>query len=166
MKKISAIWAEDKSGLIGVDGKLPWRLPKELEHFKSTTMGSALLSGRKTFDGMNHRILPGRKTLILSHDEDLHYNNVTVLHSRQEVLDWFSNQEKDLFIQGGAKIFSLFAEDVEVLYRTVVEGEFAGDTYFPKDFPFDKFEKVSEKLVKSDEKNPYDFTIFVYKKLR
>ncbi|MDR2977772.1 MAG: dihydrofolate reductase [Streptococcaceae bacterium] len=164
MKKICGIWAEDRNGLIGVDGKLPWRLPKELQHFKTVTMGAALLSGRKTFDGMNHRLLPGRETLILSRDKDLYYDGVTVLHSREEVLDWFASQDKDLFVQGGADLFSLFSADIELLYRTLVEGEFTGDTYFPADFPIDAFEMVSSERVKADEKNPYDFTLFVYKR--
>ena len=45
-KKIVAIWAEDENRLIGVNDRLPWRLPKELKHFKETTMGQALLMGR------------------------------------------------------------------------------------------------------------------------
>ena len=69
-KKLIAIWAEDDNHLIGVNERLPWRLPKELQHFKETTMGQALLMGRVTFDGMNRRILPGRETLILTRDSD------------------------------------------------------------------------------------------------
>ncbi|TYK91466.1 dihydrofolate reductase, partial [Streptococcus pyogenes] len=42
-KEIIAILAEDDSGLIGVAGKLPWNLPKELEHFKKTTLHQAIL---------------------------------------------------------------------------------------------------------------------------
>ncbi|GAB2024622.1 dihydrofolate reductase [Lactovum odontotermitis] len=164
MKKICGIWAESQNGVIGIDGKLPWRLPKELQHFKETTMGAALLSGRKTFDGINHRLLPGRETLILSRDKNLHFDGVTVLHSREEVLNWFAAQDKDLFVQGGAQLFSLFAQDFDVLYRTVIDGEFAGDTYFPADFPFDKFEKISETRVEADEKNPQVFTIIIYKR--
>ncbi|MFZ3165531.1 MAG: dihydrofolate reductase, partial [Streptococcus alactolyticus] len=49
-KQLIAIWAEDENHLIGVDGGLPWHLPKELKHFKETTMGQALLMGRVTFD--------------------------------------------------------------------------------------------------------------------
>ena len=48
---IAGIWAEDAQGLIGVNGTLPWSLPAELRHFKATTMGQAILMGRKTFDG-------------------------------------------------------------------------------------------------------------------
>ena len=54
-KKIVAIWAEDENRLIGVNDGLPWRLPKELKHFKETTMGQALLMGRITFKNTMNR---------------------------------------------------------------------------------------------------------------
>ena len=58
-KKLVAIWAEDENRLIGSNQKMPWHLPKELQHFKKTTMGEAILMGRVTFDGMKRRLLPG-----------------------------------------------------------------------------------------------------------
>ena len=91
-KKIIAIWAEDENRLIGIDGGLPWHLPKELKHFKETTMGQALLMGRVTFDGMNRRILPGRETLILTRDKSFEVDGVTIVHSLDEVFEWFEEQ--------------------------------------------------------------------------
>ena len=49
---INAIWAEDRNGLIGFNGKLPWNLPRELQHFKKVTDNSIIVMGRKTYDGM------------------------------------------------------------------------------------------------------------------
>src|SRR5699024_11588003 len=83
-KQLIAIWAEDENHLIGVDGGLPWHLPKELKHFKETTMGQALLMGRVTFDGMGRRVLPGRDTLVLTRDKTYQADGVTVVHSRSE----------------------------------------------------------------------------------
>ena len=88
-KKIVAIWAEDENHLIGVNDGLPWRLPKELKHFKETTMGQALLMGRVTFDGMKRRILPGRETLILTRDKAFEADGVTVVHDMDQVFEWF-----------------------------------------------------------------------------
>ena len=64
-KQLIAIWAEAHNHVIGKNHTMPWHLPAELAHFKKTTMGSAILMGRVTFDGMNRRCLPGRETLIL-----------------------------------------------------------------------------------------------------
>lgn len=162
-KKIIAIWAEDDHHLIGVDGALPWRLPEELKHFKETTMGHALLMGRVTFDGMNQRILPGRETLILTRNETFHPEGVRVLHSPKEVLDWFSRQDKNLYIVGGASIYKAFEKHYDAVIKTSVHGIFKGDTYFP-DVDLSDFEKVSETFYAKDDKNAYDFTITVLEK--
>ena len=157
-KKIIAIWAEDERGLIGRDGGLPWRLPKELQHFKETTNGHALLMGRVTFDGMNRRLLPGRETLILSanlSEDDL---SVKVLSSVEEVLDWFQQEDKTLFVVGGASVYKAFEPYYDDIIKTTVHGSFEGDTYFP-DFDWSEFVEVSSQRFLKDESNSHDFTV-------
>lgn len=162
-KKIIAIWAEDEAGLIGVDNRLPWRLPKELQHFKETTMGQALLMGRVTFDGMNRRILPGRETLILSRQPDDTAQEVAWLTSPRAVLDWFAQQDKDLYVVGGASVYATMSPHYDRLVKTTVHGRFEGDTYFPA-LDFSAFEKIAEQFFEVDEANPYAFTVTVYEK--
>lgn len=164
---IIGIWAEDEQGLIGKKEKMPWHLPAEQQHFKETTMGQTILMGRKTFEGMNKRVLPGRLSIVLTHDVTYcsEHSNVQIMHSLEEVLDWYQKQDKDLFITGGAEILSLFEPYLEKLYRTIVQGTFEGDAYFPKNFDLSKFIKISEVFHERDEQNPYDFAIKKYKKV-
>ncbi|MBM9832413.1 dihydrofolate reductase, partial [Enterococcus faecalis] len=105
-QKMAAIWAEDQNQLIGKEMGLPWSLPADLQHFKQTTMGHNILMGRKTFDGMGKRVLPGRTSIILTRDRDyrMDHPNVLVFHSIEEVLDWYLQQDKNLYITGGAEI--------------------------------------------------------------
>ena len=91
-KQIIAIWAEARNHVIGKNHTMPWHLPAELAHFKKTTMGSAILMGRVTFDGMNRRCLPGRETLILTRDKDFDCEEVTTVTSVEEALAWFEQQ--------------------------------------------------------------------------
>ena len=164
---IYAIWAEDEKKVIGIDGHLPWRLPAELEHFKKTTYHQVILMGRKTFEGMNKRVLPGRITIVLTRDESYPKEDnerVLIMHSVSEVIEWYNNQERDLYIIGGSEMFLLFEKELSSLYKTVVHGEFAGDTYFPDTFDFSKYAKVSADYHKKDEKNPYDFTVEKYER--
>ena len=158
---IIGIWAQDKNGLIGKNGSLPWHLPAELAHFKKTTLNEAILMGRKTFEGMNKRILPKRQTIVLTRDTDYDSQSSEVLlfHNKEQVLDWYKKQDKDLYIIGGAEILSSFEGNLDRIYRTTVDGEFSGDVYFPKDFSMDKFEKISQKKYANDEKNAYDFEV-------
>lgn len=163
---ISAIWAEDENGLIGKADHMPWRLPAEQQHFKQTTMNQVILMGRKTFDGMKRRVLPGRISIVLTRQSGLLSENpqVLIMHDINEVLSWYHQQEKDLFITGGAEILNLFEPHLEVLYQTVVHGAFKGDAYFPQTFDFDKFKQISSDFYDKDEKNPYAFTIRKYKR--
>ncbi|GFH43259.1 dihydrofolate reductase [Lactococcus hodotermopsidis] len=165
---VAAIWAEDEEGVIGVNGTLPWSLPGELQHFKETTYGQAILMGRKTFDGMKRRALPGRLTIVLTRDSDYQVDseNVQVFRSRKEVLDWYQTQDKatarDLFVIGGAEMFTLFDGCFERLYRTIVHGRFDGDTSFPENFKLNDFCEISSVTHASDEKNNYGFTVKTY----
>ena len=147
---------------------MPWSLPAEQKHFKETTMNQVILMGRKTFEGMNKRVLPGRISIILTRDETYQSENekVLIMHSPKEVLDWYYKQDKDLFITGGAEILALFESELELLYRTVVHEKFQGDTYFPTHFDFGKFKVVSEIFHDKDERNAYTFTIKKYEKVK
>ncbi|HSX19586.1 MAG TPA: dihydrofolate reductase, partial [Gammaproteobacteria bacterium] len=62
---ISLVAAMSQNRVIGVNNKLPWNIPEELQHFKHLTMGKPMIMGRKTFDSIGRRLLPGRKTIVL-----------------------------------------------------------------------------------------------------
>ena len=166
VKKIVAIWAQDQNGLIGKEDKLPWYLPAELQHFKEVTMGQIILMGRVTFDGMGRRVLPGRQTVILSRDASyqIDHENVLVFHNLDELFNWYQEQDKNLFIIGGAQIFSLFESYLDQLILTRVHAQVEGDTYFPSDFNLDAFSLEKEVFRPKDDKNVYDFTVEFYQR--
>ncbi|RRR51013.1 dihydrofolate reductase [Streptococcus suis] len=165
-KKIVAIWAQDENGLIGKGDRLPWSLPADMAHFKETTTGHTIVMGRVTFDGMGKRALPNRHTIVLSTDNSYQTESdrVTVLQSVEDVLDWYNQQERTLFVLGGGQIFTAFAPYIETLIVTDIHGQFEGDVFFPKDFPMDQFCLNNSKFRPKDEKNPYDFTIKTYER--
>lgn len=165
MKKIIGIWAQTDNGIIGKDQVMPWHLPAELKHFKETTMGQAILMGRVTFDGMKKRVLPGRTSIILTQDQayDSENDAVLVMHSKEEVLDWYRNQDKNLYIIGGSQILRLFSDQLEELIQTMIHADIDGDTLAPK-FEESHYERVRQVPHLKDEKNPYDFTVNYYKR--
>lgn len=65
MEEISIIAACSKNLAIGENGKIPWKIPEETAHFKRTTMGGAVIFGRKTFEGIG-KPLPGRFNVVIS----------------------------------------------------------------------------------------------------
>ena len=129
-KQLIAIWAEAHNHVIGKNHTMPWHLPAELAHFKKTTMGSAILMGRVTFDGMNR---------------------------------WFEQQDKDLYIAGGAGVYKAFDGHYDALIKTTIEADLEGDTYFPQ-LDMTAFKEVSRDRVAKDDKNAYDFSISRYEK--
>ena len=64
---VAMIWAMTQNRVIGDDGGLPWRLPKDMRHFMDTTMGKPVIMGRKTFESMPSP-LPGRLNIVLTRD--------------------------------------------------------------------------------------------------
>lgn len=164
-KKLVAIWAQDTKGIIGKDNHLPWYLPKDLKHFKETTLNQAILMGRVTFGGMNKRLLPNREILILTTQSDYQVYGATVVTSVEDVLDWYENQDKTLYIVGGSQVYKLFEPYVDELFVTQVQAEVEGDTYFPKDFDFSKFSLVSSVVYERDSQNEFDFVVEHYERV-
>lgn len=164
-KKIVAIWAQDKSGIIGKSNKLPWHLPKDLKHFKETTLNQAILMGRVTFEGMNKHLLPNRETLILTSQLDYQVEGATIVNNVEDILNWYNNQDKNLYVVGGSQIYKLFEPYVDELVITQVQAEVEGDTYFPKDFDFSKFSLTSSTVYERDKENEFDFVVEHYERV-
>lgn len=164
-KKIIAIWAQDTKGIIGKNNHLPWHLPKDLKHFKETTLNQAILMGRVTFEGMNKRLLPNRETLILTTQSDYQVDGATVVTNVEDVLNWYKNQDKTLYIVGGSQVYKLFEPYVDKLVVTQVQADVDGDTYFPRDFDFSKFLLVSSEDYDKDEQNKFDFVVEYYERV-
>ena len=56
---LTLVYAQDQAGGIGYQNQLPWHLPNDLKFFKQVTLGHAILMGRRTFESMGCRLLPG-----------------------------------------------------------------------------------------------------------
>ena len=69
MTQVTLIAAVGRNGVIGADNDMPWHLPEDFAFFKRTTMGHAMVMGRKTFDSIG-RALPGRRTIVITRQPD------------------------------------------------------------------------------------------------
>ncbi|MGY3724339.1 dihydrofolate reductase [Granulicatella balaenopterae] len=156
---LAFVWAEDQNHLIGKAGKLPWYLPNDLQFFKDLTSYQTIVMGRKTFEGMGKRLLPNRHTIILTHDKDYEVPGAEVVTDYQDII--LDAAEEDIYIVGGSQIYQLFAGDVDVLYRTVIEAEFSGDSYFPElDWEQFSLVKTIEGIVDSKNLFPHRFEMY------
>jgi dihydrofolate reductase len=79
--------AASENDIIGVRGGLPWKLPDDLKHFKRVTLGSPVIMGRKTFDELFQRPLPGRVNIIVSRTLK-EANGATVRESLHDAVEY------------------------------------------------------------------------------
>lgn len=140
MKSIAIISALTRDFIIGKNNKMPWHISEELQYFKKMTMGKPIIMGRKTFEGLGKKLLPGRRTIVLT-TGDLAADGFDVAHNKIEALKYANDyiekhvkpeQQKQIMIVGGSKIYDLFLNDVDKMYLSWIKGEYTGDTYFPK----------------------------------
>ena len=130
--KLSAIAAISENGVIGVNNKLPWRLPQDLKNFRSITMGKPIIMGRKTFESLGHP-LPGRRNIVLTHDKTLKLEGCSIFNALDDALDSISSsyEEPEAIIIGGASIFEQTLSRISRLYLTFILQKYKGDTFFP-----------------------------------
>jgi dihydrofolate reductase len=129
MRRVSLIAAMAENRAIGIDNRLPWRLPADLKRFKALTMGHPLIVGRKTFDSIG-RPLPGRRLIVVTRRQGWAPRGVEVVHSIEEALERTGDEE--VFIGGGEEIFRLSLDRADRAYLTCIQKEFPGDAFFPE----------------------------------
>ena len=153
--------------VIGRNNTLPWRLPEDLKHFKRTTMGSAVIMGRKTWDSIG-KVLPGRTNIIVTRSLGLKIKGVKIAHSVREAIELAENTafvdgSEEAFIIGGAELYSEAMPFAERFYLTRVHAEVEGDTFL-QSFDEAAWQEIFRKdYIKSDI-NPLDYSICILDK--
>lgn len=127
--RLSLIVAVASNGVIGVDGQLPWRLPDDLKRFKALTMGHTLVMGRKTHESIG-RLLPGRRTIIVSRNPAYRVEGATVVDSVEAAIQAAAG-ETEVFVVGGGEIYALALPMADRLLVTEVDLAPEGDAFFP-----------------------------------
>ena len=113
------IVAMGKDGAIGKEGNLLWTLPGDLKRFKNITMGHPVVMGRKTWDSLPKRPLPGRRNIILTRNKDFNEDGAEIAHSVTAALAMTEGENP--FIIGGAEIYRQFLPFATKLFLTEVD---------------------------------------------
>jgi dihydrofolate reductase len=122
---ITLVVARAQNGVIGRDGKLPWHLPADLKRFKSLTMGSVMVMGRKTFESLPG-LLPGRRHIVLTRDLSWEADGTESARDVGQALSLAG--EQPISVIGGAEIFRLFLPLASMIELTEVLEDAPGDT--------------------------------------
>ena len=127
--RVNLIAALGRNGVIGIDNRLPWRLPDDLKHFKALTLGHAVLMGRKTFESLG-RPLPGRRNIVITRNAHYRPAGAEAAGSIEQALALCQDAAEVFFI-GGADIYRQVLSLAERLHLTEVDASPAGDARFP-----------------------------------
>ncbi|MGC9456969.1 MAG: type 3 dihydrofolate reductase [Halothiobacillaceae bacterium] len=152
---ISLISALTEDNVIGDGNRLPWHLPADLKRFKALTMGKPIVMGRRTYESIG-RLLPGRRTIIISRNSDFRVEGAEVVHGLDEALD-AADGAPEVMICGGADIYFQFLPRADRMYLTLVHASIAGDAHFPA-FSRQEWETVEETHHAADADNPHAYS--------
>jgi dihydrofolate reductase len=153
--RLVAVVAMAENGVIGVDNRLPWRLPADLRRFKAITLGKPVLMGRRTFDSIG-RPLPGRQNIVLTQDPSWSAEGVVAAHSLGEALG-AAGHAAELMVIGGAGVYALCWPHVERLELTLVHARPEGDTRLA-DFDWADWRELARERHCADERHDHDYS--------
>jgi dihydrofolate reductase len=129
-RTVRLVWAQDAGGVIGAGGALPWHLPEDLKLFRTLTLGSTVVMGRRTWLSLPPRArpLPGRRNVVLSTTLDAAEAGADVATSVDDVLA----TPGDLWVIGGGEVYAAFLPHAAEAVVTEVGERFPGDTWAPR----------------------------------
>ncbi len=159
--RLSLIAALAKNRVIGIDNRLPWKLPEDLAHFKALTLGHPILMGRKTFESLG-RPLPGRRNIVITRNVNYPPAGCEIATSIPAAIDLCAETDEIFFI-GGAALYKQVLPLVDRLYLTEVQTEAQGDAWFPE---FDRavFTEISRDSHIGEKGDALRFDFVVYER--
>lgn len=159
---ISLIWAMADNRVIGIENRLPWKLPADMQWFRQKTLGKPIIMGRLTFESFGAKPLPGRRNLIVSRKPDYLAQGAEVFPSLDAALA-ACDEAEEVMVIGGMSIYQQALARADRLYLTLVHAELEGDAWFPE-FEQQQWQEVARHDHKADEENPYPYSFVILEK--
>ena len=161
---IALVYAVSLNGVIGKYGGLPWNIPSDLAHFKAITMGKPIIMGRKTWESLPRKPLPGRRNIVVSRQPDFRPEGAEVFNSIDAALAQAA-EAPEICVIGGAELFNATLPKAQRVYLTRVLASVEGDTFMPELPPAQWHETLRSAPHKSD-KDSASFETITYDRRR
>jgi dihydrofolate reductase len=164
--RISLIVARGRNNVIGTDGDLPWHLGSDFKLFKAVTAGKPVIMGRKTWESLPRKPLPGRLNIVVTRSGGYHAEGARVTRDLGEAFDAAFIQVntdgvEEVCVIGGAQIYAATIDQADRLYITEVDATPDGSILFP-DFDIAQW---TETAAECYEAGPVDDHAFVFRTL-
>lgn len=165
---VSLVVAASSEHAIGKDNGLLWKLPNDMKFFKNLTWGMPVIMGRKTFESMRSKPLPGRINIVITRNvNNLSFeSNLWFCGSLNEAIAKASATDcMEAFVIGGGEIYRHAMPLANKIYMTRVHGHFPeADVFFPEIDPrvFSRSDAVE---MPTDEKHAFPYTFETWERI-
>jgi dihydrofolate reductase len=112
--RVGILVAVSPEGVIGLDGKIPWRHPGDMRRFKRLTVGTTVIMGRLTWESLPKKPLSDRRNVVLSS------RPVPGVDSFRDLGSALASCEGDVWIIGGARAYAEAMKHADLLDVTYV----------------------------------------------
>lgn len=179
---MNMILAVTKNGIIGIDNKIPWYIKADLQRFRELTSNHIVVMGRRTFESLPNGPLQNRINIVITTDpsnqtnqtkqtkQTPHYENVyfTTINKIDELIEKIqaiqdpTSIKKQVFVIGGAQVYSYFINETQKIYLTLIDKDIDGDTFFNTEFLTNSnsefsIKNIGEQQICPISKLPYTF---------
>jgi dihydrofolate reductase len=159
---LSLIWAMADNRVIGIENRLPWKLPADMKWFRQNTMGKPIIMGRLTFESFGAKPLPGRRNIIVSRNPDYTAEGIETFTSLEDAIAATAHAEETMLI-GGMSLYTQALPLADRLYMTLVHANVEGDAWFPE-FDLQQWQQTQRSDFPTDEKNLYPYSFITLDK--
>jgi dihydrofolate reductase len=161
---ITLVVAAAENNVIGKNNQLLWHLPRDMKFFKNITWAMPVVMGRKTFESMGGKPLPGRKNIVITRQPAWKADGINAVKNLGEAIAEAQQADaKELFVIGGGEIYRQVIDKADKIYITRVHASPGGDTFFPvineKDWKL-----ISSTDNPADEKHAYPYSFQLWER--
>jgi dihydrofolate reductase len=158
----AVIAAVAKNGTIGIENRLPWRLPEDLKRFRALTIGHAVVMGRRTWESLP-RALPDRQNIVVTRSSGYRAEGVETASSLPDALAKAA-LPPPVFCIGGSALYRDALPLADTMYITEIDRAFAGDVTFPH-WPRERWREVARERHRSADADPFDYAFVTYRRV-
>lgn len=152
---LAMIVAVGDNGAIGKDGKVPWRIPEDMRYFKNTTMGHAIIMGRKTWDEVG-KPLAGRRNIVVTRQAGLVLEGAEVFTNVEDAIRAARTTDPEPHVIGGSALYEACFPIATKIHLTEVHRNVDADTFFPK---WDRSEWRETSRRKAEQSEDVEFVV-------
>ena len=159
MMRVSAVVAASENGVIGREGGLPWHVSSDLKLFKEITLGKPVIMGRRTWESLPRKPLPGRRNIVITRQAGFVAEGAELVHSVDEALAVCAG-EAEVSIIGGGQVYAEAMSRTDRIYLTRIHLEVDGDTFLPE-LKANEWHEVERRRFARGERDDAEFTLIV-----